>query len=471
MRRRIINAKSLIIFLMTGVLVMGCVNGSGVNAAVSTNYQVVSSRNPGTTYTQRAFIESPHSVSGNGRYVVFSSEGTDFAINDTNGVKDVFVRDTNNGVTSLVSVSTGGVQANSYSEHASISYDGRYIVFESTADNLAPGITGTSISHVYIRDLVAGTTVLVDSSSSGSGNGYASSPKVSADGRFVVFTSAATNLISGINTLGKSQIYIKDMHTNATKLLSVTSTGVVGNQDSFMPDISCDGNVVVFASKATSLGVPSGQPGRLDLIVTHLGWSGDELKDVTSYLNYGIIARYEGAPQISCDGNIALYVSTSTNAVSPSTPSGYVNAYEYNRLNEDTLQASLGNGNVQADIQQQGQYLNASMSNDGSYVVFTNYANNMDTTYPTGYDTGSTGSVYVRDMRHSTTETVTIHPSGNRSAWTGGVAGVSMSGNGSHVVFTHVTPGISTPERALISGFTTGFTAGSQDVYRTETGH
>lgn len=474
MARGIRMVGSLVITLLViGVLLVG-MNSPWANAAVSTNYQLVSQRTPSGTYTDTnwANIESPHSVSGDGRYVVFSSSATNLVTGDTNGVKDVFVSNTTTNTTTRVSVSTAGVQGDANSEYGSISYDGRYVVFHSTADNLVAGVTGTASSHVYVRDLIAGTTTLVDASAGGViSNGSALYPKVSADGRFVVFMGLGTNLVPGFGSSTIFQIYIKDMHDNAIKALSITSAGAVGDQDSYMPDISCGGNVVAFASMANNLGVPSGQSGRFDLMVAHLGWDKVELNDVTPSLDYGIMSTSLSPPQISCNGNVALFASSSTNAVSPSTPSGYVNSFQYNRLTGTTIQVSLGNGGTQADTFQRGKYLNASMSDDGRYVAFSSYAHNIDTTYASGTDTGSDSNVYIRDVKQATSELVTILPSGYRSGWTGGSTGVSLSADGSTVVFGHVTAGTSAPSRTLISGFTTGVSAQTTDTYKTTTGH
>lgn len=413
---------------------------------------------------------SSHPVSGDGRYAVFVSQASNLVSDDTNGVKDIFVRDTQNNTTIRASVSTSGAQANSYSDRGAISYDGRYVVFESNASNLVSGVTGTSTSHIYMRDLVAGTTILVDSSIAGTiGNGRSYGPNVSADGKFVVFASYATNLISSFGTSNISQIYVKDVRNNAIKAASVTSTGIAGNLESMRPDISCDGSVIAFASMSTNLGVPSGQPGRLDLVVAHLSWSGLEVSNVSSSSTYGIMVDPSAPPQVSCNGNIILFTSSSTNVVSPGTPYGYVNIYQYNRLNGNNIQVSLGNGDTQPDTFQQYKNLNASMSDDGRYVAFSSAAHNVDTTYPDGPDTGSNHStIYIRDVKKSTTEMATRLPTGNRSAWAGTPA---LSVDGSMLMFWHVTPGTTTPDRSIISGLTTGVYNGSGDIYKTETGH
>ncbi len=471
LRRAIVLKPLAFVLLAISVIAVGF-NIPLVSAAISTSYQVVTPRAPGSAYaSQPMSMMSPRSVSGDGRYVVFYSNAADIVPGDTNGVEDVFVRDTTNNITTRVSVSSTGTQANAYSRYGSISYDGRFIVFESVADNLVTGVTGTSISHVYMYDLTQGTTILVDTSANGSiGDRSAYNPKVSADGRFVVFTALTTNLVSGIYSPNIEQIFIKDTHSNGIKILSITPGGAIANKPSSLPDISCGGNVVVFASQATNLGVPSGQQSRQDLVIAHLGWDKVEFSVVTASTAFGIVAMPLSAPQISCDGNIALFASSSVDVVSPSTPSGYINAYQYNRLTGVKTQVSLGNGNVQPDTWQLGQYLNISMSGDGRYVAFSSYARNVDTNYPSGSNTGSDSSIYIRDVKKMTTELVPKLPSGDRSNWT--VGSVSISGDGSTVVFGYKTPSLSYPGRSLISGFTTGLpTQQTTDIYRTQTNY
>jgi len=316
---------------------------------------------------------------------------------------------------------------------------------------------------------VNNTTTLVDTSASGSVNDRGSvSPKISADGRFVVFASNGTNLVPGVPSY-ISQIYVKDMHTGAIKALSRTSTGVTGNQDSNSPDISCDGNTVAFTSKATNLGVPDGQQGRWDIIVVNLGWSGDELGAITSSTDWGAI---EGSAQVSCDGNVVMFTSSSTNVVPPGTPFGYLNVYQYNRLNSNVIQVSLGNGNTQPNTPQQGLSIRASMSGDGRYVAFSSAATNVDTTYPNVSGDGSYGSIYIRDTKKSTSETATILPNGHRSGWASAGEPVSMSGDGSKIVFAYSVPNTYNTYRSLVSGLNSGSPSFSyRDIFSAETNH
>jgi Tol biopolymer transport system component len=161
------------------------------------------------------------------------------------------------GSVALVSAAADGTAADAYSDSVSVSGDGRYAVFDSDADNLIAGVSGTS--EIYLKDLKTGAVTLVSASATGAAaNGYSSSPVISADGRTVVFTSTATNLVTGINIqAGTSQLYAKDLITGAITLLSAPGA-IAGNASSQEASLSADGSTAVFASTATNLVAQTG---------------------------------------------------------------------------------------------------------------------------------------------------------------------------------------------------------------------
>jgi len=148
------------------------------------------------------------SVSGNGRYVAFWSDATDLVPNDTNNATDLFVRDCVAGVTERVSVSSAGEQANGPSGGPSISDDGRYVAFNSLADNLVSYDTN-GVADVFVHDRQTGKTTLVSRSGVTVGNGASARPVISGNGRFVAFGSLATNLVEGDGN-GVQDVYVVD---------------------------------------------------------------------------------------------------------------------------------------------------------------------------------------------------------------------------------------------------------------------
>jgi Tol biopolymer transport system component len=149
------------------------------------------------------------SISSDGRYVGFSSSATNLVTGDTNGSYDVFVYDRQTGQTIRVSVDSTGVQANIDSSWSSISSDGRYVAFSSIATNLVAGDTNGSYD-VFVYDRQTGQTIRVSVDSTGvQGNGESFWPSISSDGRYVVFDSLAMNLVAG-DTNGSRDIFVRD---------------------------------------------------------------------------------------------------------------------------------------------------------------------------------------------------------------------------------------------------------------------
>ncbi|MEP0766206.1 MAG: PD40 domain-containing protein [Fimbriimonadia bacterium] len=205
------------------------------------------------------------SVSGDGRFVAFHSSAWNLVPDDTNGTTDVFVRNTVAGTTERISVSSTGTQANGLCNYPAISADGRYVAFRSSASNLVSGDTN-GIRDIFVRDRLLGTTERVSLSSAGAqANGDSDFPAISSDGRYVAFESAATNLVTN-DTNDRLDVFVHDRLTGATERVSLTSAGSQGNRGSMRASISADGRFVAFHSYATNL-VPDDTNGAIDVFV------------------------------------------------------------------------------------------------------------------------------------------------------------------------------------------------------------
>ena len=155
------------------------------------------------------------SISADGRFVAFTSSASNLVPGDTNNNRDVFVRDLSTNTTTRVSVGSAGNQANEDSSSSSISADGRFVGFWSNASNIVPGDTNDS-SDIFVRDLSTNTTTRVSVDSAGNqGTGGSSDASISADGRFVAFLSNASNLVPG-DTNASRDIFVRDLSTNTT---------------------------------------------------------------------------------------------------------------------------------------------------------------------------------------------------------------------------------------------------------------
>ena len=194
------------------------------------------------------------SISADGRFVAFDSYSSNLVAVDTNGNWDVFVRDRDKGETSRVSIASDGTQGSGGDPVApSISADGRYVAFSSGASNLVPGDTNGSYD-VFVHNLQTGQTRRVSIPSDGrtQGNGDSLYPSISADGRFVAFWSRASNLVAG-DTNGAPDVFLHDCQTGQTRRVNIASDGTQGNRGSQFPSISSDGGLVAFQSDASNL--------------------------------------------------------------------------------------------------------------------------------------------------------------------------------------------------------------------------
>jgi Tol biopolymer transport system component len=198
-------------------------------------------------------------LSSNGQVVAFETIASNLTAGDTNGLADIFVRDLAAGATALVSVNAdGNGPGNGRSYNPQISADGRYVVFESLASNLVTNdFNGTN--DVFVRDLAAGTTTLISLNSDGtaSGDGPSHSPSISANGLVVAYVSSATNIVTGV-TNRAGEIYVRDMTAGGTKW--AMASHVSGTYDpltrfysAFQPTMSADGRFVVFKTQRGSL--------------------------------------------------------------------------------------------------------------------------------------------------------------------------------------------------------------------------
>ena len=173
-------------------------------------------------------------MSSNARFILFSSAGSDYVSGDTNGVGDQFLRDRQTGTIERVSLSSSGAQGDDNSYNGSISSDGRFVAFESAATTLVSPPTAPSVTHIYVRDRQLGTTVLVDQSTLGATADYFSHfPKISADGRYVLFESKASNLLAVPLPIYHPQLYLRDLVAGTTELASAPTSGPV---PSYGPD-------------------------------------------------------------------------------------------------------------------------------------------------------------------------------------------------------------------------------------------
>jgi hypothetical protein len=307
-------------------------------------------------------------ISGDGRYVAFEGEPINFVPDDDNDSYDIFLRDTHGAITSRVSVSAAGTEGNMDSYKPAIGYDGRYVAFYSESDNLVPGLA-YDIYDVFVRDTQLNITSQASVSTAGSqGNADSSYPDISPDGRYVVFESFATNLVAGSSD-GNKDIYLRDTVDETTVKVSVSTTGMEGNGNSYDAAVISDGRYVAFHSNATNL-VSGDDNGWADVYLRDVQ---DEITSRVSVSTAGTQANHwSGYPDISGDGRYVVFQSLGSTLV-PDDTNGVYDIFVRDTVKGTTTRLSVSAAGEQAN--NSCDY--PKISTDGRYVVFQSKATNL----------------------------------------------------------------------------------------------
>jgi Tol biopolymer transport system component len=371
------------------------------------------------------------SVSADGRYIAFQSAADNLDPDSNDSVTDVFVRDLQTDTITLVSRASGaaGAVGGQGSYEPSISADGRYVAFDSDADNLTPDPTNSFID-IFIRDLEANTTTLVsraDSAGGALGDDESYDPSISANGRRVAFNSDADNLDPDNDTT-VADIYVRDLDANTTTLVSRATgpAGTVGDDTSYDPSISADGWHVAFESGATNLDGPSNGT-TFDVFVRDLQ------ADTTT-----LISRANGVagavgdvgshrPSISADGGLVAFDSQAGNLDLDSTDTVTDVFVRDLQANTTTLVSRAGGA---AGVVGDGDAFDPSISDDGRRVAFDSGADNLD---PDSND--SVLDILVRDLAVSSTTLVSRATGAAGAVGDGNSWRPSISRDGRRVAF------------------------------------
>jgi len=345
-------------------------------------------------------------IGDDGHYVAFDSNASNLVSSDTNGWVDVFVRDRQTNTSERVSLSSSGVEGNDTSWYPAISGNGRFVAFQSFASNLVSG-DSNDVEDVFVRDRQAATTTRVSVATGGAQatGGSGAWLSISADGRYVAFTSDASNLVAG-DTNGFGDVFVRDRDTDAdgifdeagavsTTRVSVSSGGVQGNNESYYAAISGNGRYVAFGSAATNL-VAGDSNGSSDVFVRDRQANTTTRVSVNSAGIQGNAGSF--AVAISSDGRRVAFQSQASNLVAGDT-NGFGDVFVRDRdTDEDgtfdeagevsTARVSVssfgGQGNAES--------LEAAISGDGNQVAFVSSASNL-----VPGDTNGTSDIFLHD--------------------------------------------------------------------------
>ncbi len=326
------------------------------------------------------FADTP-AISGDGRYVAFVSDDKDIVPGGNDKFYQVFLRDRTTGVTSRVSSKANGNQGSDDSDAPSLSYDGRYVAFESDSPGLVPGDTN-QWTDVFVRDRVTNTMRRVSLTSTGAeADSGGESPSISGNGNVVAFSSDDALVASDTNTV--TDIYVRNIAANTTTLVSVATSGARSNGASASPAISANGRFVAFTSSATNLdGIPDTNNAP-DVFVHDLlaGTTQRASLSAAGGLAHGAAAQ----PSISGDGRFVSYDSVAPDAVAHDT-NGIADAFVLDRATATTSRVSTDQ--LGAELPEGGT--RAVLSADGRFVTFASDAQ------ITGQPHSATGQLYVR---------------------------------------------------------------------------
>lgn len=359
------------------------------------------------------------SISADGRFVAFSSSATNL-VEGMTIAGGLYVHDRETDTTELVSVSTGGVKSTGY--RPSISADGRYVAFSSQSTTLVTGDTN-NLPDLFVRDRVAQTTVRISVSSAGlQANGMSWSPQISADGTRVAFYSEATNLVSG-DTNTYPDIFVHELSSKITTRVSIAYDGSQADQYSENPSISADGRYVAYATLATNLVagvVDTNQSG--DIIVR------DTLLNTNTLVSVSTAGGVGGGSMdasISADGRFVAFLSSSSDLVEGDT--NYYNDIFVRDLQlNTTTRVSVKSDGTQATG---GASEYPEISANGRFVTFSSFATNLVDGDTLGYE-----DIFIHDRLTGETIRASVNTDGiqgNQASWTS-----SISANGLFVSFT-----------------------------------
>jgi uncharacterized repeat protein (TIGR01451 family) len=326
------------------------------------------------------------SVSGDGRYVAFSSEATNLVRGDRNGTADVFVRDRVTGATTRVSVASDGAEANAGGTEPAISRDGRFVAFVSFSDNLAPDTNFTG--DIYLRDRQTGVTERISRAPDGSdANGDSFTPKLNADGRFVYFTSFASNLVAGDDDDSSVDAYLFDRTTGTTT--GITSIGPPSNDfgHSSAGGISGDGRFVTFTTQDTSFVTLDTNGAFEDAWLVDRQTGQYVLVGVNDAGQQGDDSTFAG--DVSDDGRVVALVSRATNFGGPANIRE--NVYLRDRLAGTTRLASVASDGTEGDLDS----IQPALTPDALVVAFASRS----TTFVSETQPFFAYDVFVRDLR------------------------------------------------------------------------
>jgi len=344
-------------------------------------------------------IEGNHSskspaISADGRYVAFQSDTTNLVPNDNNNFTDIFVYDRQTRQIRRISIDGNGTEGDFVSFFPAISSDGHYIAYQSDATNLVENDDNRT-TDIFLHELKTGITELISADSNGQqGNSTSSEPAISANGQYIAFYSNATNLVKK-DTNRNLDVFVHDRETGETARVSVTSEGLQANGTSFGATISAEGDHIAFSSNATNL-VKNDNNETTDIFIHNRQTGETTLVSLGSDGQQGNDASFNVA--LSADGRYVAFSSRASNLVDNDT-NEVEDIFVHDRQTNETVRVSVNTSGQQAD----GRSFGANLSADGRYIVFNSDANNL-----VADDNNNSTDVFIHDYQTKQTHRLTL---------------------------------------------------------------
>ncbi len=339
-------------------------------------------------------------ASMDGRFVIYESTATNLVPGDTNGEQDIFVYDVLLDTTTRVSVHTNGAESDAFSQMADISDDGRYAVFATTATTLTDDTVTASTYNIFLHDLQTGETRLISRNSNGEGgNGDSLRPSISGDGMFVVFDSLADDLVAS-DTNTARDVFLYDVANDTLTLISKSAGNVQSSNDSSEAVISGDGMTIAFASGSGSLAGTFAN-GTHIYVYDRQG-NTLEIVDRASGFNGTLGDSLAALPSISYDGSRVGFLSHATNLVTGDT-NNVRDFFVRDRNSHTTFRATIGDDGRQV----QSHINNAKLNDSGEVVGFLSNTNQLDFA---GQDNNNRTDLFFRFLEDEETDLVNRQP-------------------------------------------------------------
>ncbi len=359
-------------------------------------------------------------ISADGRYVTFITNTP--LVGPTTGENDVYLYDRQTGATEVVSVKSGGGEATNSAVYPSISADGNVIVFQAGDGDLVENDTN-NLTDIFVRDRAANTTIRITAGIDGQGpNNAISEAVVSADGRYVAYTSIADNLVAG-DTNAAWDTFVYDRTTGETEIISLVVDGQGVETAGYKPDISADGKYLLVIGSGNQIYLHDRQTGTSEL--ASVGFDG---LPSNGALGFGFTP-----PTLSSDGRFVAFASSATNLVDDGKIGLHIFVRDLQNDSTERLTVPASGGSLLADYVD--SQTDVAISGDGRYVALRSRASSLvdgDTNNQTGSHPSDT---FVFDRQSGEIRRVTVNPDGTEAETGTGSVTLVLSGDGSSVAF------------------------------------